>query len=65
MKKIFTSILTLLCGCALLQGAPMQMADDEVAETRRPVDSQHPMWLRPLWRIKTDEAHKKSPTHQA
>ncbi|MBP5680388.1 MAG: glycosyl hydrolase family 98 [Bacteroidales bacterium] len=45
MKKIFTSILTLLCGCALMQGASMQLADDEVAETRRPVDSRHPMWL--------------------
>ena len=45
MKKFFTSILTLLCGCALMQGATMQVADDEVAETRRPVDSQHPMWL--------------------
>ena len=45
MKRFFTSLLTLLCGCTLMQGAPMQLADDEVAETRRPVDSQHPMWL--------------------
>ena len=44
MRKLFISLLSMLVSTVML-GAPMVEADDEVQPTRRPVDSQHPMWL--------------------